>query len=98
MKDACSLPGCAALPRPSMVRTLRPSQAATGVMQAKMGWSSSSTVQAPHCPMPQPNLAPFSSSWLRSAYSSGVDGSMSTAWRTPLTIRVLIVGFPFVSR
>ena len=44
-----------------------------------------STVQAPHCPRPQPNFAAFSPSSPRSTYSKGVSGSTSMSWSWPLT-------------
>lgn len=77
-----------------MVRTLRAPTAATGIRHEKVGLPSTITVQAPHCPRPQPNFAPCRCKSLRSAYSSGVDGSMSSVCRTPLTVRVIIVRCP----
>jgi len=52
---------------PEYVRTLRSARAAIGSRQEKAGLSSSSTVQAPHWPSPQPNLAPLRPRSLRRA-------------------------------
>ena len=43
---------------PSMVVTSEPSSVPIGVTQARRGWLSTWTVQAPHCATPQPNLVP----------------------------------------
>ena len=54
--------GCSLSPSatPSMVRTGLPSAAATLVTQDRTRRPSRITVQAPHCPSPQPYLAPVS--------------------------------------
>jgi hypothetical protein len=49
------------------------------------------TVQAPHCPSPQPNFGPWRSRSLRSTYKSGVDGWTSTVWLAPLTFSVMLL-------
>src|SRR2546429_9931868 len=61
--------------RPSSEVTLCPSALEIGVMQERMGRPSSSTVHAPHCPSPQPNLAPLICKFSSRTYRSGVDGS-----------------------
>src|ERR1019366_8865918 len=43
----------------------------TGVWQDRMGTPSTSTVQAPHCPSPHPNLVPVSPRSSRSTFKSG---------------------------
>lgn len=52
---------------------------------------STCTVQAPHCPIPQPNLVPVSLRCSRNTQSSGVAGSVSTSVVTPLTVNEIIV-------
>src|SRR3954471_10738567 len=65
-----------------------------GVTQERTALPSTSTVQAPHCASPQPNLAPFSSRSLRKTYSSGVSGSAGTDRLAPLTFRVTAIATP----
>src|ERR1043165_8682040 len=47
---------------PSTVVTCLPATAPTGVRHERTGCPSSSTVQAPHCPSPQPYFVPVRSS------------------------------------
>ena len=61
-----------------------PATVFTGVMHDRIAWPLTMTVQAPHCPRPQPNFGPFSASSSLSTYRSGVAGSTST-----LTARLL---------
>jgi len=61
-----------------MVVTLRPFTSAMVTWQLRTGAPSSSTVQEPHEPIPQPNLVPVSPSPSRSAQSRGVSGERST--------------------
>src|SRR2546428_13563762 len=49
------------------------------------------TVQAPHCPRPQPNLGPRSAKSSLSTYKRGVAGSTSTVWERPLTVRAMLL-------
>src|SRR5688572_19429693 len=65
----------------------------TGVTQERTGLPLMCTVQAPHRPMPQPNLAPFSSSSSRSTQSSGVSASTSTVRCSPLTLMVWLMRY-----
>jgi hypothetical protein len=66
MKACCSGCGFSSVPSPSSVVTSFPSIEPTGVTQERLAAPLTSTVQAPHCVMPQPYLAPFSSRSLRS--------------------------------
>jgi hypothetical protein len=59
-----------------------------GVMQERMAMPSWWTVQAPHRPAPQPNLAPVRSSISRSTQSRGMSGEASTVEDFPFTLRV----------
>ena len=79
-------------PRPSSVVIFVFAIAETGMTQERTGFPSASTVQAPHCAMPQPNLAAFSSRSLRSTYSKGVSGAAATVRRCPLTVSVRAIG------
>src|SRR4051812_34418047 len=77
-----------------MVVILRLPTLETGSWQARAGWPSRCTVQAPQAPMPQPYLVPTRPRESRSAHSSGVSASTSTAWALPLMLKLylLIVG------
>ena len=66
-----------------------PSTDFTGVMQERIACPLTITVQAPHCPSPQPNFGPFNARSSLSTYKSGVVGSTSTAWALPLTFRLI---------
>ena len=63
---------------PSTVVTVLPATVATSREQEYSGLPSISTMQAPHCSVPQPNLLPRRSSSSRSTESSGVVPSMLT--------------------
>src|SRR6185437_1309076 len=69
-----------------------PFTALTGTMQLRVKRPSMSTVQAPHIPMPQPNLVPVSASSSRNTHRSGVSASTSTLRSVPLTLRVTMSG------
>src|SRR5713226_8820364 len=88
--------GCRLLadPRPSSVVIFVSTTARAGVTQERTGFPSTSTVQAPHCAMPQPNLAALSSRSLRRTYSKGVSGAAATVRRRPLTVSVTAIVFP----
>src|SRR3989442_13131443 len=88
--------GCGLLadPRPSSVVIFVLVTARAGVTQERTGFPSTSTVQAPHCAMPHPNLAALSSRSLRRMYSKGVSGAAATGQRRPLTVRVMAIVFP----
>ena len=65
-------------------RDLGAGHRATGVMQERVGRPSTCTVQAPHMPMPQPNLVPVRPTSSRITHSSGVSSSASTVTARPL--------------
>src|SRR5262249_25312566 len=92
MKACCSGCGWATVPSPSSVVPSDCPIEPTSVTQERTGWPSTSTVQAPHCDSPQPNLALLSSRSLRSTYSSGVSGSAGTLRTAPLTLRLTAMG------
>src|SRR5271157_4288914 len=56
----------------------------TGVMQERRGDPPTKTVQAPHCPSPQPYLLPTRSRSSRKTLSRLVPASTSTEYFTPL--------------
>src|SRR2546428_2654614 len=56
-----------------------------------------STVQAPHWPLPQPYFVPVRPIESRSTHNSGVSGSASTEYWTPLTRRVNAISEPPLS-
>src|SRR5262249_28028223 len=91
MKAFCSGCGLSSVPSPSSVVTSFPSIEPTGVTQERLAAPLTSTLQAPHCVMAQPYLAPLSSRSLRSTYSSGVSGSASTERIAPLTFRLMAI-------
>ena len=62
-----------------------------GVMHERVGWPSSSTVQAPHWATPQPYLVPFRSIASRSTQSKGMRSGTSTVRRSPLTRTVYFI-------
>ena len=74
--------------RLSMVETARVPIDEIGVMHERVGWPSTSTVQAPHWAMPQPNLVPFNPMASRSTQSRGMRSGTSTVRRSPLTTTV----------
>src|SRR5262249_61851499 len=91
MKAFCSGCGLSSVPSPSSVVTSFPSIEPTGVTKECLAAPLTSTVQAPHCVMAQPYLAPLSSRSLRSTYSSGVSGSASIERIAPLTLRLMAI-------
>lgn len=72
----CSRPPLA---RPSMVVIGWPATEPTAVTQDRNALPRTCTVQAPHSPAPQPNLAPVSRRSSRRTHSSGLSGSVSTS-------------------
>ena len=72
---------------PSMV-VIAPSTEEPVSWQDRAGWPSTSTVQAPQAPSPQPGLAPVRPSWSRSAASKGTDAGTVTT--VPLTERLAV--------
>src|SRR4029450_7152664 len=83
--SGCSTPFCE---RPSSVVISAPCTDDTGRMHERTASPLIRTVQAPHWPNPQPNRGPCRSRSLQRAYTSGVDGSTSTACDLPLTRNV----------
>src|SRR5262245_43032453 len=73
-----------------MVVIFLPAAVDIGVLQERIGWPSSSTVQAPHSAMPQPNLVPVMPSVSRITQSSGVSGAALTSRALPLMLRLAI--------
>src|SRR5512137_1059284 len=73
---------------PSMVVIRCPAASLTGSWQDRTGSPSSSTVHAPHCDRPQPNLVPVSPSASRRTQRSGVSVATSTVSLRPFTRRV----------
>src|SRR5262245_23319558 len=69
-----------------MVVIALPAACLTAVVQERATLPSISTLHAPHCPRPQPNLGPCSPSALRNMYRSGCPGSQeSTVTAFPFT-------------
>ena len=69
-----------------MVVTLAPATALTGVIQDRVARPSTCTVQAPHMPIPQPNLVPVRPSSSRITQSNGA--SSGTAHRNRPAIEI----------
>ena len=75
-----------------MVVTCAPATALSGVMQDRTARRPRCTVQAPHWPMPQPNLVPVSPATSRMAQSKGVSGLAVTLSALPLSWKIVVVG------
>ena len=73
-----------------MVVTVRPATVAISRVQECCGLPSISTMQEPHCSVPQPNLVPRSASSSRSTDNSGVVPSVSTDTARPLTTKSIV--------
>src|SRR6202035_3210958 len=73
-----------------MVVTARPATAAAGRTHERIGWPSTSTVQAPHRGMPQPYLVPVKPSTSRSTQSSGMSSGTKTSCSVPLTSSFMV--------
>jgi hypothetical protein len=69
-----------------------------GVSHEATARPSTSTKHAPHWPVPQPNRAPTSPNSLRSAYSNGVSGPVSTCRSRPLTVSTGTASHPEVEQ
>src|ERR1700720_2043567 len=78
----CSL---STVPSPSIVVIWPFATLETGATQERTGLPSTSTVHAPHCASPQPNLGPVSWRSLPSIQRGGVSGSTATVLPSPLT-------------
>src|SRR5688572_11633198 len=72
-------------PSPSMVVTCLPASAETGSRQERWAAPSTSTVQAPQKPPPQPNLVPVRRAWSRRYHRSGMSPSPANSRSTALT-------------
>jgi hypothetical protein len=68
-----------------------PSTALTGVMHDRVARPPTWTVQAPHMPMPQPNLVPVRPISSRITHSSGVSSSTSIVTALPLMEKLLVI-------
>src|SRR6266545_1875589 len=73
-----------------MVVTLAPATDRSGVMQDRMARPSRCTVQAPHWPMPQPNLVPVRPSSSRMTQSSGESSGLRAVTVRPLSLKVVM--------
>ena len=71
---------------PSMVVISRPARLIAKVRHARSGFPSTSTVQAPHSPMPHPYLAPVSPKRSRNTLRSSSLGATSNSWICPFTM------------
>src|SRR6185312_4649317 len=58
------------------------------------GWPSTSTVQAPHCAMPQPNLVPVRPRTSRSTQSRGMSSLTATSCSFPFTFSFMVLTSP----
>src|SRR2546428_2126246 len=72
-----------------MVVTDLPCTLDTGVRQENVRPPSMCTMQAPHCPAPQPYLVPVSLSSSRSTHRRGVPSGAALATGLPLTVKVM---------
>ena len=64
-----------------------PWTALRGVRQERVGMPATRTMQAPHCPSPQPYLVPVRSSSSRRTWRSGRSGSLLTVRVMPFMVR-----------
>src|SRR5476649_2459204 len=74
-----------------MVVIAAPSTRLTGVMHDRVARPSTCTVQAPHIPMPQPNLVPVRLAVSRITHSSGVSSGTSADIGLPLSVKVVVM-------
>ena len=63
----------------------------TCVWQENARLPSTCTMQAPHRPVPQPNLVPVSLSPSRITHSSGVAGGASVDAVLPFTVKLVVI-------
>src|SRR5436309_2226375 len=75
-----------------MVVTDLPATSDTCVWQENARLPSICTVQAPHRPVPQPNLVPVSLRSSRSTHNSGVAGGASVDAGLPFTTKLVAIG------
>src|SRR5207244_11429917 len=83
--SACRRPGDS----PAMVVTDLPCTLDTGVRQENVRPPSMCTMEAPHCPAPQPYLVPVSLSSSRSTHRRGVPSGAALVTGLPLTVKVM---------
>src|SRR5436190_14386421 len=74
-----------------MVVTDLPATSDTCVWQENARLPSMCTMQAPHRPVPQPNLVPVSLRPSRITHSSGVSGGASVEAALPLTVKLVAI-------
>src|SRR5439155_17554312 len=75
---------------PSIVVTLLPATADTGVTHVRTAAPSRWTVQAPQSAIPHPYLVPVSPRVSRITHRSGISGGTSTCCRLPLTVNAIM--------
>ena len=76
-----------------MVVTDLPAISEIWVWQEKARLPSMCTMQAPHRPVPQPNLVPVSLSPSRITHSKGVAGGASVDAALPFTVKLVAIAF-----
>src|ERR1700724_3123857 len=74
-----------------MVVIVAPATAPRAVMQERVARPSTWTVQAPHSPIPQPNLVPLRPISSRIAQSSGVSSGLRSETARPLRLNVIMI-------
>src|SRR2546423_9591350 len=77
-----------------MVVTERPETSVNRVWQENARLPSICTMQAPHSPVPQPNLVPVSLSSSRITQRSGVYGGASDVAALLLTVKLTVIESP----
>src|SRR5262249_32048746 len=80
--------------RPSIVVICLPATCPTGVWHEKARLPSMCTMQAPHRPVPQPNLVPVSLSSSRITHSRVVDGGSADWLLFPVTLKAFALRTP----
>ena len=76
--------------RPSIVVTTRPSASPMEIRQLRSASPSTSTMQAPQSPTPQPYFVPVRLAASRKANNSGVEGSRSKRSGRALTVMLVM--------
>src|ERR1700730_2693579 len=84
MHAVCTGSGDSTPMSPSSVRISLPVERETGSIHDRTARPSTNTVQAPHCPSPQPNRGLFIERLSRRTYRRGQSGSASTVCSRPL--------------
>src|SRR5262249_42393271 len=83
--------------RPSIVVIDLPAICETWVWQENARLPSMCTVQAPHKPVPQPNLVPVSLRSSRSTHNSGVASGASVDAGLPFTTKLVAIAFSLLA-